>query len=100
MVIPDFGAGLDSLERSIDQLEAWGARYLIDPVVEPIGFGFMASLERYAEVRRRYPEAEMLMGIGNLTELTAADSTGVNAVLIAKSRVLKWLRQESGDLLT
>ncbi len=27
--------------------------------------------------------AEMLMGIGNLTELTAADSTGVNAMLIA-----------------
>jgi len=43
----------------------------------------MASLERYAEVRRRYPGAEMLMGIGNLTELTAADSTGVNALLIA-----------------
>ena len=43
----------------------------------------MASLERYAEARRRYPEAEMLMGIGNLTELTAADSTGVNALLIA-----------------
>ena len=55
----------------------------IDPILEPIGFGFMASLERYAEVRRRYPEAEMLMGIGNLTELTAADSTGVNALLIA-----------------
>jgi dihydropteroate synthase len=34
-------------------------------------------------VRRRYPDAEMLMGIGNLTELTAADSTGVNALLIA-----------------
>ena len=43
----------------------------------------MASLERYAEARRRYPAAEMLMGIGNLTELTAADSTGVNALLIA-----------------
>jgi dihydropteroate synthase len=43
----------------------------------------MASLERYAEVRRRYPDAEMLMGIGNLTEMTAADSTGVNALLIA-----------------
>jgi dihydropteroate synthase len=43
----------------------------------------MASLERYAEARRRWPDAEMLMGIGNLTELTAADSTGVNAVLIA-----------------
>ena len=43
----------------------------------------MASLERYAEVRRRYPGAEMLMGIGNLTELTAADTTGVNALLVA-----------------
>ena len=57
--------------------------FLIDPILEPIGFGFMASLERYAEARRRYPDAEMLMGIGNLTELTAADSTGVNALLIA-----------------
>ena len=43
----------------------------------------MASLERYANARRRWPDAEMLMGIGNLTELTAADSTGVNALLIA-----------------
>jgi dihydropteroate synthase-like protein len=57
--------------------------YLIDPVLEPIGIGFMTSLERYAEARRRYPEAEMMMGIGNITELTAADSTGVNALLIA-----------------
>ncbi len=57
--------------------------FLIDPILEPIGMGFMASLERYAEARRRYPTAEMLMGIGNLTELTAADSTGVNALLIA-----------------
>jgi dihydropteroate synthase len=43
----------------------------------------MASLERYAEVHRRFPNAAQLMGIGNLTELTAADSTGVNALLMA-----------------
>ena len=36
----------------------------------------MASLERYAEVRRRYPDASQLMGIGNITELTSADTTG------------------------
>ena len=34
------------------------------------------SLGRYLEVRRRYPDAEMMMGIGNLTELTDADSAG------------------------
>ena len=42
----------------------------------------MASLARYAEVRRRLPEAEILMGTGNLTELTDADSGGVTAVLL------------------
>ncbi len=83
VVIPDFGEGLDTLERNIATLARWDVPYLIDPIVEPIGFGFMASLERYAEVHRRYPEAAQLMGIGNITELTSADSTGVNALLIA-----------------
>jgi dihydropteroate synthase-like protein len=83
VVVPDLGAALETLEPSLERLERWGVPYLIDPILEPIGFGFMASLERYAETRRRWPDAEMLMGIGNITELTAADSTGVNALLIA-----------------
>ena len=83
VVIPDFGSGLETLDTNIDRLEAWGVSYLIDPIIEPIGFGFMASLERYAEVRRRYPDARQMMGVGNITELTSADSTGVNALLVA-----------------
>jgi dihydropteroate synthase-like protein len=83
VVIPDFGEGLDTLDRNIQELERLGVSYLIDPIIEPIGFGFMASLERYAEVHRRYPEAAQLMGIGNITELTSADTTGVHALLLA-----------------
>jgi len=83
VVIPDFGQGIETLEPSITALERWGVSYLIDPVIEPIGFGFMRSLERFAEVRRRYAGAPLFMGIGNLTELTAADTTGVHALLIA-----------------
>ena len=83
VVVPDLGGGLDTVQASVERLEVLGIPYLIDPILEPIGFGFMASLERFAEMRRRYPLAEMMMGIGNVTELTAADSTGVNAVLIA-----------------
>jgi dihydropteroate synthase-like protein len=83
VVIPYLGGTLETLEPTLARLEAAKVRCLIDPILEPIGHGFMASLERYAEVRRRYPDAEMLMGIGNLTELTAADSTGVNALLVA-----------------
>ena len=83
VAVPELGASLDTLEPTLAALNAAGVPCLIDPILEPIGHGFMASLERYAEVRRRYPEAEMLMGVGNLTELTSADSTGVNALLIA-----------------
>ncbi len=83
VVIPDFGQGIETLEPSLAALERWRVSYLIDPIIEPIGFGFFASLERFAEVHRRYPAARVFMGIGNITELTAADTTGVHALLIA-----------------
>jgi dihydropteroate synthase-like protein len=81
VVIPDFGEGLESLERNVARVDALGAAYVLDPILDPLSFGFTASLERYCETRRRYPEAEMLMGLGNLTELTDADSVGINAVM-------------------
>jgi dihydropteroate synthase len=89
VAVPELGGALDTLEPTLDALDRWGVPVLIDPILEPIGFGFMASLERYAEVRRRYPDREMLMGVGNLTELTAADSTGVNALLTAICQELR-----------
>ena len=82
VLIPDTPDDLDSLDETIDHLERLGKPYLVDPIIEPIGSGFAASLGRYLEVRRRHPDAEMFMGIGNLTELTEADSTGVTAMLI------------------
>jgi dihydropteroate synthase-like protein len=82
VVIPDFGAGLESLYRNVDALERWEARFILDPVLEPIGFGFAESFHRYYEVRKRYPEAEVLMGIANVTELTEADTTGMAALLL------------------
>jgi dihydropteroate synthase-like protein len=42
----------------------------------------MNSLARYAELRGRLPAAEILMGTGNMTELTDADSDGVTAILL------------------
>jgi dihydropteroate synthase-like protein len=82
VLLPDTPEDLDSLDATIAHLEALGKPFLVDPIIEPIGAGFAASLGRYLEVRRRHPEVEMLMGIGNLTELTEADSTGVTALLI------------------
>jgi dihydropteroate synthase-like protein len=82
VLVPDRVEDLATLERSMARLEALGRPYIADPVIEPVGFGFAAALDRYVEVRRRHPGAELLMGIGNITELTDADTTGVNALLI------------------
>ena len=79
---PDVPATLEGLDETIDQLARAGVPLRIDPILEPISFGFAASLGRYLDVRRRYPDAEMMMGVGNLTELTDVDSAGVNALLL------------------
>jgi dihydropteroate synthase-like protein len=81
VVVPDFDEGLESLEHNAAQLEEWGVPYVLDPILNPLSFGFTESIHRFYEMRRRHPEAEILMGLGNLTELTDADSTGINALM-------------------
>jgi dihydropteroate synthase-like protein len=103
VVIPDFDQGLESLEHNIAQLETWTVPYIIDPILNPIGFGFTESLHSFYETRQRHPQAEILMGLGNLTELTAADSTGIHAVMagiitelninyVLTTEVISWAR--------
>lgn len=69
------------LAASIEAFMAKGRTFLADPILDPIPFGFTASIVRYHALRQRFPEAPILMGIGNLTELTEADTSGINAML-------------------
>jgi len=89
VAIPDTPADLDSLDKTIEQLESHKVRYRLDPIIEPIGFGFAESIVRYQQVRSRYPDAPMMMGIGNLSEMTEADSAAVNMLLIGICQELK-----------
>jgi dihydropteroate synthase len=73
---------LDGLDRMAARATELDHPYMLDSILAPINSGFAASLARYVEVRRRHPDAELLMGIGNLTELTEADTPGVTALLI------------------
>lgn len=82
ILVPRPHGDLSSLIRAIDKASQMGLRHIADPILDPIHFGFTASLERYAELRRARPDAEILMGTGNLTELTEADSQGLTAMLI------------------
>ena len=109
VAIPEMTAGLDSLDPVLHRLQADGVDLRIDPVLEPIGLGFAASLERYFEARRRWPEAEMMMGTGNVTELPEVDSAGVNLLLAAiceelrigsvlTTEVINWCRTSVAEL--
>jgi dihydropteroate synthase-like protein len=81
ILIPKTSGDLESLQRAWETLQAKGVNALVDPILEPIHFGFTDSIVRYHEIRRRLPEAEMMVGVGNLTELTEADTCGINALL-------------------
>jgi dihydropteroate synthase-like protein len=82
VLIPVTHGDLGSLYRAAEEAEKRGLKATLDPVIDPIHFGFAESLSRYRDVRARLPDAEMLMGTGNLTELTDADSVGVTALLL------------------
>ncbi len=82
VAIPTTPDDLPSLYRAVEAIQRQGRRCIVDPILEPIHHGFTDSLLRYHAVRRRYPDLEILMGIGNVTELTDADTPGMNALLM------------------
>jgi dihydropteroate synthase-like protein len=109
VAVPDQPANLEGLDATVEFLAAAGVPFRIDPILEPIGFGFAASLGRYLEARRRCPDAELLMGVGNLTELTDADSAGINVLLagfcqelgirsVLTTQVINWCRSSVREL--
>jgi dihydropteroate synthase-like protein len=109
VAVPDGFGTLDGLDETVQMLKEAGVPFRIDPILEPIGFGLATSLGRYLEVRRRYPDAEILMGVGNLTELTGVDSAGVNVLLLGfcqelcirsvlTTEVINWCRSSVREL--
>jgi dihydropteroate synthase len=81
VAIPDVAGSLQGLEDTLETLDRDGVKFRIDPILEPVGLGFAASLGRYLEVRSRWPHARVMMGVGNVTELLDADSSAVNTLL-------------------
>lgn len=82
IIIPEQHQDLASLDRAIQMLQAKQRNFIVDPILDPIHFGFTQSIVRYQDVRNRHPDIEMMMGIGNITELTHADTAGMNALLL------------------
>lgn len=81
VLIPAKPHNLPSLYRAIDACIKGGKPFIADAILDPIHYGLTDSIVRYQKLRKKYPEIQIMMGIGNLTELTDADTTGINALL-------------------
>lgn len=81
VLIPAKPHSLASLYRAIDLCIKNGKPFIADAILDPIHFGLTDSIVRYQKLRKKYPDIQIMMGIGNLTELTDADTTGINALL-------------------
>lgn len=81
ILVPSLPGNLPSLYRSIEYCLKKGKSFIADPILDPIHFGLTDSIVRYHKLRKKYPQIPIMMGVGNLTELTDADTTGINAVL-------------------
>ena len=81
IVIPDYPSEEKKFYRLVEKLLKKDKEFIADSILEPINFGFTDSIVRYHSFRKNFPTVEIMMGIGNLTELTHADTAGMNALL-------------------
>ena len=83
VVVPDdLGDFMPGMMETAEYLQKHSVAFRLDPILEPIGCGFANSLGRYLATREAFPEASIMMGIGNITELTDCDSAGINTLLL------------------
>lgn len=82
ILIPEIHGDLSSLDHAISVLQAKNRKFIVDPILDPIHFGFTESVARNFSFRQQHPDIEMMMGVGNITELTHADTSGMNALLL------------------
>ncbi len=81
ILIPAKPGNMASLFRAIEYCIQRDKAFIADAILDPIHFGLTDSIVRYHKLRKKYPDIQIMMGVGNLTELTDADTTGINAML-------------------
>ncbi len=82
ILIGDTPTDVDSCARTVETFLKTDKAFFADPILDPIHYGFVESIHRYRELRTRFPDIEILMGIGNLSELTHSDTLGINTLLL------------------
>ena len=89
VVIPDAPGTLSGLDETVGTLTEAGVALRVNPGLAPLGFGLAESIGRHLAIRWQWPQVEMLMDVGSLTEMTEVDSAGINALLLGLCQELR-----------
>ena len=80
---------LAGLDQTVGILSEAGVPLRVNPGLAPLGFGLAESIGRHLAIRWQWPQVEMLMDVGSLTEMTEADSAGINVLLLGLCQELR-----------
>ncbi len=82
ILIPAEPKDEESLIKSIEFCLKNDKEFYADSILDPIPFGLIDSLCRYKKLRSIFPDIKIMVGVGNVSELTEADTNGINSLLI------------------
>jgi dihydropteroate synthase-like protein len=71
---------VSKLVKLIEKVKTKTEKVIADPILDP-PLRVVSSLERYMQFRKLDAKTPLLIGVGNVTELSDADSIGMNALL-------------------
>ncbi|MCS7119110.1 MAG: dihydropteroate synthase-like protein [Archaeoglobaceae archaeon] len=71
---------IESLLKLLEVARKRTEKVIADPILDP-PLNVAKSIERYLDFRKLDSETPLLFGVGNVTELSDADSIGINALL-------------------
>lgn len=82
IVVPEIPGTWEGIGEFAAARAETGRRWVLDPVLAPIGFGFSQSLIRYYQARTTWPEVPLAMDLNPILRFSQVDSAGVLLLLL------------------
>ena len=79
----DIDEKISAMRRMVDKAVRYNIKsYLCDLILNPIhSLSLTDSIVAFQKFSKMYPDTQLMMGVGNVTELIDVDSPGLNAIL-------------------
>ncbi|OGT49729.1 MAG: hypothetical protein A3F17_06100 [Gammaproteobacteria bacterium RIFCSPHIGHO2_12_FULL_41_15] len=81
IITPNKPGDLSALRRCIKALQKQNKPFIADPILNPLQKGFTESICKYQQLRKEFPNIDILLNTKNVPELLSSKKIGENAIL-------------------